>query len=217
MSSFQEQSLLIDAPAGVLEVQMILQSGERSTKDNLAIICHPNPTQGGTMSNKVVSTLYRYCRDVGMDVLRFNFRGVGRSTGRVGTGDGEFLDALTVLKFALTQTKARRLWLAGFSFGGYVACRVADYLKHAEDLTDVHLRNLVLIAPSVLRAGIHDLTWHTDHAFMIYGDQDELVPPNAMQNFAEQHHMPTTVIETGHFFHAKLVELRQALEFHTLI
>lgn len=217
MSSFQQQTLLIDAPAGVLEVEMILQAGARSPKDDFAIICHPNPTQGGTMTNKVVSTLYRYCRDAGMDVLRFNFRGVGRSTGRVGTGEGEFLDALTVLKFALTQTKARRLWLAGFSFGGYVACQVADHLRQAEDLVDVHLRNLVLIAPSVLRAGADELTWHADHAFMIYGDQDELVPPDAMRRFAEQRHMPTTVIQTGHFFHAKLTELRQALQYHTLL
>lgn len=216
MPSYQQQSLLIDSPAGVLEVEMILQAGERSAQDHFAIICHPNPTQGGTMTNKVVSTLYRYCRDVGMDVLRFNFRGVGRSTGQVGTGEGEFFDALTVLKFALTQTKARHLWLAGFSFGGYVACRVADYLHDAQDLSDVHLRNLALIAPSVRRTGMDDLVWHTDRAFMIYGSQDELVSPVAMKRFAERHQMATTVIETGHFFHTKLVELRQALEFHTL-
>lgn len=208
---------LIDAPHGVLEVEMILQDGERLVQDNFAIICHPNPTQGGTMNNKVVSTLFRHCRDVGMDVFRFNFRGVGRSTGQVGTGDGEFEDALTVLRFALTQTKARRLWLGGFSFGGYIAAKVANHLQSDESFADVHLRNLALIAPSILRAGADELTWAVDRVFMIYGNQDELVPPDAMGHFAKKNHIPTTVIQTGHFFHGKLVELRQALEFHTLL
>lgn len=212
-----QETVLIDALAGVLEVEMILQDGERSARDDFAIICHPNPTQGGTMNNKVVSTLFRFCRDAGMDVFRFNFRGVGRSTGSVGTGLGELDDALTVLKFALTKTKARRLWLGGFSFGGYIAAKVAYHLPSDDSLAQVHLRNLALIAPSVQRAGADELTWQTDHAFMIYGDQDELVPPEAMDRFAEQNHLPVTVIETGHFFHGKLVELRQALEHHTLL
>lgn len=213
---------LIPSAAGVLEVEMILQNGERSARDDFAIICHPNPTQGGTMTNKVVSTLFRYCRDVGMDVFRFNFRGVGRSTGSVGTGENELIDALTVLSYALRQTKARRLWLSVFSFGGYIACQVAHHLTLSDQLQDamyheVHLRNLALIAPSVMRTGMRDLTWHSDHAFMIYGNQDELIPPAALAQFAIDRQLPTTVLDTGHFFHTKLVELRQALEYHTLL
>lgn len=213
----KQEILLIDAPAGVLEVDAIWQSGERQTKDGLAILCHPNPVQGGTMNNKVVSTMYRFCRDAGMDVLRFNFRGVGRSTGQTGTGDGELEDALTVLRYALKHTKARKLWLGGFSFGGYTATRLASLMTDNEEFFDVNLHNLALIAPSVMRVGMASLRWQADHTFMIYGDQDELVSPEHLAQFAEEREIPTTVLSTGHFFHGKLVELGQSLQKHTKI
>ncbi|MFB6349581.1 alpha/beta hydrolase [Moraxella sp. ZJ142] len=216
----KQQIQLIDAPSGVLEIDSILQDGERCASDALAILCHPNPTQGGTMNNKVVSTMYRFCRDANMDVFRFNFRGVGRSSGSVGTGDGELADALAVLRYALSCTPARKLWLGGFSFGGYIACRLANLLGSDEvgelDLGEVNLHNLALIAPSIQRFGGKIPSWQADRTFMIYGDADELVSPALLADFAKRYQIASTVIPTGHFFHAKLVELKDALQAHTL-
>lgn len=206
---FTEEILLIDAPAGVLEVGALWQDDS----DAVAILCHPNPMQGGTMNNKVVSTMYRFCRDAQMSVLRFNFRGVGRSSGETGYGDGEFEDAMTVLRYALAKTGARRLYLGGFSFGGYIACRVADALADAE-FAELQLTDLALIAPSVVKNDTTNLTWHADRTYVIYGAHDELVAPSALATFAKQRALATTVIDTGHFFHAKLVELKAALQAH---
>ncbi|UZA28745.1 hypothetical protein LP097_07105 [Moraxella bovis] len=88
-----------------------------ANSDTLAVILHPNPKAGGTMNNKVVTTLYRFCKENGMDTVRFNYRGVGRSSGEIEYGNGEYLDSLCVLDWALQQTNAKTLWLAGFSFG----------------------------------------------------------------------------------------------------
>ncbi|MFL1731758.1 alpha/beta hydrolase [Moraxella oculi] len=209
-------SILIEAPQGVLEVDAIWQDG-----DTLALICHPNPLDGGTMNNKVVSTMYRFCRDAGMDVVRFNYRGVGRSSGVCEYGDGEFDDALTVLRWAMKKTTANRLWLGGFSFGGFVACRVADLIaSHHEcggEFLGVELVNLALIAPSIVRNDASELRLKANSAFVIYGDQDELVSPSLLDRFANERAFNQTVITgAGHLFHGKLTQLKQALIANTI-
>ncbi len=169
------------------------------------------------MHNKVVSTMYRFCRDAGMDVVRFNYRGVGRSTGVSEYGEGEFIDALNILRFMQTQTAARRLYLGGFSFGGFIACRVADHIAksiNAEgEFRDIVLTDLALVAPSVAKNDTTHLQWQAN-TYQIYGSHDEIVPPSAMAAFAAKRGIPSTVIDTGHFFHAKLVDLKLALQSH---
>ncbi|UNU73189.1 alpha/beta fold hydrolase [Moraxella nasovis] len=218
---YNNEIVFIDAPMGKLEVEVIRQAGERTSQDFLAVICHQNPA-GGTMNNKVVSTLFRFCRDAGMDVARFNYRGVGRSTGVSDYGDGEFVDTQTVLHWLMGQTKARNLWLGGFSFGGFVACRMADLLLNGGqgefDFNEINLQSLALIAPSVERNDASSLNVATPNAFMIYGDQDKLVSPDVMKDFATSKDIDTTVMpEVGHFFHGKLVELKHALAEHSII
>lgn len=212
----RQEILLIEAPNGYLEVDAIWQSGERTSQDFLAILCHPNPLQGGTMNNKVVSTMYRFCRDAGMDVFRFNFRGVGRSTGCSEYAEGEFIDALSVLRYALANTKARKLWLGGFSFGGFIACRLADAISSDLDneFYDLQLHDLVLIAPSVVKNDTSMLTWKAKNSCLIYGSSDEIVPPDALEKFGKDRQLPSVVMPTGHFFHGKLVELKQILNMH---
>lgn len=210
----QQEVLLIDAPNGKLEIEVLWQTEPTANHDMLAVICHPNPMQGGTMNNKVVSTLFRFCRDCGMNVLRFNFRGVGRSTGIAGNGDGELTDALSALRYGLSQTQAKTVWLGGFSFGGFVACRLADLMAQSPEFADITLGELALIAPSIVRNDASQLTL-PDNSYVIYGKDDELVAPSLLAAFARQRELPNTVIDTGHFFHAKLVELRDALQQHS--
>ncbi|STZ55624.1 Alpha/beta hydrolase family [Moraxella lacunata] len=180
-----------------------------ANSDVLAVILHPNPKAGGTMNNKVVTTLYRFCKENGMDTVRFNYRGVGLSSGEIEYGNGEYLDSLCVLDWALQQTNAKTLCLAGFSFGGFIACRVAD--KVLADY-DVNLQKLTLIAPSIEKNDPTGLTLPTD-TLMIYGDQDEFVRPSSMADFADEFGIRSKVMTgASHFFHGRLGELKELIE-----
>ncbi|MEM9095805.1 MAG: alpha/beta hydrolase, partial [Pseudomonadota bacterium] len=87
----------------------------------IALILHPHPKFGGTMNNKVVYNLHYLFHGLGFSVLRFNFRGVGRSQGAFDEGIGELSDAASALDY-LQQLKpdARQCWVAGFSFGAWI-------------------------------------------------------------------------------------------------
>lgn len=215
----KKESILIDAPHlganAVLEVDAIWQAGS----DTVALICHPNPVDGGTMNNKVVSTLFRYARDLGYNAVRYNSRGVGKSSGTAAANAVELADARAVLAWLATQTNARKLWLAGFSFGGYIACLLADFLAHNADHdgsdgdhgASFALTKLALIAPSVKRCNLTDLRLPSDKTFVVYGKNDEIVPPAAIQQFIDDNNLSYKICETGHFFHGQLPQLRAAI------
>lgn len=216
-----KKSILIEAPEGVLEVDALWQNDNPNdaNTDTVALLCHPNPLHGGAMTNKVVTTMYRFARDAGYHVVRFNFRGVGQSTGEHDYAKGEIIDAITVLQWIAEQTNARQLWLGGFSFGGYVAARVAEQLMLSPqiwDLTDFELKKVALIGPSVVNNDTTDLALPTAKTFVIYGGADEVVDPVAMGEFAERKGLPVDVMpEVGHFFHGKLGELKTLIEQRT--
>jgi uncharacterized protein len=89
-----------------------------------AVLCHPHPLYGGTMNNNVVYRAAKALVDGGVTVLRFNFRGVGASTGRYGEGIGEEEDARAALDWLHAQCPTLPLWMAGFSFGARVGLTV---------------------------------------------------------------------------------------------
>ena len=115
--------LSIDGPAGSLEA-IVEDSAAAAT--SYAVICHPHPSFGGTMDNKVVTTVARALRTTGMPTLRFNFRGVGASAGSFDGGVGETADADAVASWGSGHWPERTLVIAGFSFGGSVALRLAQ-------------------------------------------------------------------------------------------
>lgn len=213
---------LIPAPAGVLEVDALWQQDNPNdpNTDTVALLCHPNPLFDGTMNNKVVTTMYRFARDSGMHVVRFNFRGVGQSTGEHDYANGEVMDAMTVLQWLAGQTNARKLWLGGFSFGGYVTARVAEQVltsAHVWGLSDFDIVNVALISPSIEKNDSSDLMLPVSKTFEIYGDADEVIAPANMQAFAEQLGIEVSIIEgAGHFFHGRLSELKKLLQQHSL-
>ncbi|WP_435978655.1 alpha/beta hydrolase [Psychrobacter sp. DM4] len=212
---------LISAPAGVLEVDALWQNDNPNdpNTDTVALLCHPNPLFDGTMTNKVVTTMYRFARDNGMHAVRFNFRGVGQSTGEHDYAEGEVIDAMTVLQWIAGQTSARKLWLGGFSFGGYVTARAAEQvttLPHIWGLSDFEVSNVALIAPSVEDNDASDISLPIDKTFEIYGNADDVISPNVMQAFAEQQGIAVSVVDgAGHFFHGHLSELKSLLEQHS--
>lgn len=173
----------------------------------VAVICHPHPLHGGTMHNKVVSTLMRAARDLGGSTVRFNFRGVGQSAGEHGGGIGEVQDCQAIIDWAAREFAGLPLWLMGFSFGGYVAAAAA---REQQDWPQA----LILVAPSVERMPFADLLPLPGPATVMMGEDDEVVAPESVFELLEGQPGVTMVrfAETSHFFHGKLVELKTATE-----
>lgn len=212
------ETLLIDGPAGKLEVEALWQNENPEDPDTkaVALLCHPNPLYDGTMKNKVVTTLFNFARDEGMHVVRFNFRGAGRSTGEHDYAKGEIDDAMAVLQWISQKTPARKLWLGGFSFGGYITARVAEQVMvtpHIWGLDDMEIIKVVLMAPSVENNDATDVALPTKKTIQIYGDADRVISPSCMQQFADDKQIEVHIVEgAGHFFHGRLTEIKSLLE-----
>ncbi len=177
----------------------------------MAIVCHPLPTVGGTMENKVAMTLAKTFAELGCVSLRFNFRGVGASEGSFTGGDGEMEDVFAVTEFAREQFGELPLILSGFSFGGYVAARAAQQL---------HPRHLILAAPAVGRFSHADLlktgmpTVAPD-TLVIHGEHDDVVPLSEALEWARPQHLPVVVLpQAEHYFHGRLTQLRDIVRKH---
>ena len=207
--AFAAESLILPGPAGDLEARVdfpaaAFADSERGSPSACAVVCHPHPLFGGTLTNKVVHTLARTFNDAGMPSLRFNFRGVGASAGTHDGGAGEVQDALAAARYCRQRWPQARLWLAGFSFGAAVAIRASIEATPA---------GLVAVAPAVDRMDIGAVTpgsaW-----LVLLGDADEVVSPQRMLAWA-QGLRPQPAIQVlagaGHFFHGRLPELHDAV------
>jgi alpha/beta superfamily hydrolase len=197
---------MIDGPAGVLEA--LLEQPQEQPQDwspaAFAVICHPHPLYGGTMHNKVVHTVSRACQERGMPTLRFNYRGVGASTGSYDEGRGETQDALAVVAAGRARWPHAALTLAGFSFGGMVSLMAAATAAPAR---------LISVAPAVTRAGFASIARPACPWLIVQGDADEVVDAREVQAFAASFQPPPQLVllpGAGHFFHGRLNELRDA-------
>ncbi len=196
------QKLTIDGPSGKLELAVGAAVADARA---LAVICHPHPLHGGTMDNKVVTMLERTLRDAGAATVRFNFRGVGASTGQFDEGQGEGDDLAAVVALARSWLPEARLWLAGFSFGSYVSARMAAAL--GADL-------LISVAPPVGRFAFRAIAHPPRRWIVLQGEVDEVVDPALVFAHFEQMQPPVEMLrfaDTGHFFHGKLVQMRERL------
>jgi alpha/beta superfamily hydrolase len=198
-------TILLRGPAGALEAATALPAPDEARRGT-AIICHPHPQHGGTMHNKVVTIIERALRESGLATVAFNFRGVGASAGSYDDGRGETDDLLTVAQWVQSVRAGDALWLAGFSFGSYVALRAAQSLP---------LRQLISVAPPVGRWDFAALAAPACPWLVIQGETDEVVDAQAVYAFvAAQEHPPALVRmpDTGHFFHRRLMDLRGAIK-----
>ena len=188
-------------PAGNLQVH-VDRPVAASDPPRVAVICHPHPRFGGTMDNKVVTTIARAATDVGWHAVRFNFRGVGASAGTYDEGRGEAEDARAVFEWAAEQWPARRPALAGFSFGAWVAIRLAFAVSPSRLLT---------VAPPVdrfagLPARAPGCPW-----WLIQGMADEVVAADRVIAWAKTLVAPPHIVclpSVTHFFHGQLGALR---------
>ena len=199
-----ERQWFIPGPAGQLEA--ITTSPKEQKKPIVGIVCHPNPTQEGTMRNKVVTTITRAFEQLGLTTVRFNYRGVGKSSGSYGEVVGEINDLKAVIAWVQQQWPDYRLWLAGFSFGTFIASSVENEMNIAE--------RLISVAPAV---NWHDFTHLTNIQspwLVICSDSDEVVPFEATKPWLEHPPSPMEVEiihGASHFFHGRLIELRELL------
>lgn len=197
-----KQELFIAGPAG--ELQAIVHKVDDQVS-RVAIICHPDPLQEGTMDNKVVTTLARAFNALGLVAIRFNYRGVGQSAGTFGKIAGEVADCLAVVNWAKQQWPQAQLCLAGFSFGAYIAAEVAS---------TVDVVQLISVAPSVERMPYAALPKVSCPWLVIQGEEDEVVSPQAVYAWFARLDANKTLIKfphTGHFFHGKLIDLQNTI------
>lgn len=195
-------SVFIPGPCGQIEALIGLPRKEDIIK-GAVIVCHPHPLKEGTMHNKVVHYLAKTFNDCGYGSIRFNYRGVGQSIGNYGEGLGESDDALAVFDWVRSHLNTQQpIWLAGFSFGGYVALRSS---------TQRDVAGLITVAPAVNLLDFQALTLPNTPWLMIHGDEDDVVPfEDAVKwynSLSKQPHFEV-MDGAGHFFHGRLNELR---------
>ena len=202
-----DEPLAIAGPAGRIEAALDLPEPDAVPQPVLAIVCHPLPTEGGSMHNKVVTMTARALRESGITTLRFNFRGVGQSEGVFNDGQGELDDLRAVAAWARAEHPDKALWLAGFSFGAWVSLRAAVELGAAA---------LVSIAPPVGRSwSFDDIAIPSIPWLLIQGEADEIVDAGAVFEWVATLPTPPRLVkmpDTSHFFHRKLIDLRGAVK-----
>jgi alpha/beta superfamily hydrolase len=197
------EKMFIDGPAGRLE--SILDEPREGAVRGSAVVCHPHPQHGGTMHNKVAHTLARSFVRLGFRTLRFNFRGTEDSEGSYDEGVGEVEDALAAAQWLRSRGPDVPLWIAGFSFGAAIAVRAA---------VPARADGLVAIAPAIYRFARDLENTPRCPLLVIQGDEDELVDVEetiAWVNALEPGSELLVMRGAEHFFHGRLVELREAV------
>jgi alpha/beta superfamily hydrolase len=202
------EKIVVEGKAGAL--QAALHMAKTPSQDFL-IICHPHPLFGGTMDNKVVTTAAKTYLDAGINVVRFNYRGVGESEGLYGDMIGEVEDAQSIFDWMSCRYSVSRLFLAGFSFGSYIAAKLA------KDLADNGgaPQHLLMIAPSVEHSPFEQATPLVSDCTVIMGEQDEVVPFEAVNNWVRSQDVAVEFItqpEASHFFHRQLIVMRDHIK-----
>ena len=206
MSEFPQEKqtkLFIPGPVGQLEA--IVTWPEQTVQPIVGVVCHPHPLYEGSMHNKVVTTVAGTFDRLGVPSVRFNYRGVGASDGSYGEMVGETQDLLAVIDWVQTRLPDHALWLAGFSFGAFIASSAANQLQPTQ---------LMTIAPAVNHADFSQFDQIACPWLVVQGDKDEVVPPEEVFAWAANPPSPLelqVMRDAGHFFHGRLIELREVL------
>ena len=208
---YPKGNLHIPASHGQLEAIIKEPAGERR---GVGLVCHPHPLGGGTMHNKVVFRAAAGLVDAGLLTLRFNFRGVGSSTGTHNQIDGGKEDVRDVLKYIYDNYPNEDLTLAGFSFGSRTALEVG--------YKDERIARLISIGTPVDKYGDYDfLVGVTKPILFVHGDSDEFGAADNIRRLVDkvaEHADAELVIfkNCGHFFDEHLSELREAIKNWTI-
>jgi alpha/beta superfamily hydrolase len=194
------ERVMVEGAAGPIETDLNDPGEDRR---GIALIAHPNPLQGGTKDNKVVTTLAKTFYNLRYVTARPNFRGVGASAGGHDAGNGETDDLVAVADYLRRRYGALQFILAGFSFGSFVQTRVAKR---------INVNGMVLVGPAVNRFAAEAVPADT---LVVHGEHDDVVPLQAVLDWARPQHLPIVVVPGGeHFFHGRLNLLAQIVMRH---
>lgn len=198
------RKFFIEGPAGKIETVL---AEPTTLSSGIAVVAHPHPLHGGTMDNKVVHTVFKSVLELGYIAVKFNFRGTGNSEGAFDHGVGEVEDAVAVAQSIQNQFIDRAgnlpLLLAGFSFGGGVQIQAAEQLNP---------ESLILVSPSLRHVGVRNIPAHVRNTLIIQGDKDDIVPLDAILDWAAPQSRPVVIIPGAeHFFHGKLNMLKHVI------
>lgn len=204
------EDFIINGPVG--QLQCLYSTGLNVKQPRATVvICHPHPLYGGTMNNKVVHIINKTFHHAGFNTLRFNFRGVEKSSGTHDHGVGEVDDLMAIVDWLRSQKNVDLIYLAGFSFGAYIATQAVN-LSQAQ--------RLLLVAPPVSMYDFSAIHINVP-TLVIQGGQDTVVEPQQVRSWVEQQQTTTDYdcqlhwIESAeHFFHGKLNLLRDAIVTH---
>ncbi|MGF1562603.1 MAG: alpha/beta hydrolase [Geminicoccaceae bacterium] len=189
--------VIFNGPDGRLEGRYV---HGRGANPPMAMILHPHPLQGGTMNNKVVYSLFQLYSKRGFSVLRFNFRGVGRSQGTFDQGQGELRDAAAAMDWMQAHNpNSSGCWIAGFSFGAWIAMQLLMRRPEVEGFVC-----------AALPANMYDFSFLApcpSSGLIVHGEHDEIVPIEPVAKLAQKlQHQRGIVIEhaivpdADHFF-----------------
>jgi len=178
----------------------------------IALMLHPHPLHGGTMNNRVVFALFQAFQKRGFSVLRFNFRGVGRSQGRFDSGPGELGDSAAALDWMQTiNPNASACWIGGYSFGAWIGMQLL--MRRPE------IAGFVAVAPPAGTLDFSFLAPCPASGLMLQGSRDDVVPPEAVEKLAKKlAHQRNVVVEykaiagADHFFADHMPELTKAID-----
>ena len=202
----------LKGPAGRLEA--LLEEPVQDERPKAAVVfAHPHPLHGGTMHTKAVYQGTKGLARVGCAVLRFNFRGVGRSEGTFDSGAGEMADFRAALDYMAARYSGAPLWAAGFSFGAWVALETGA--------ADDRVTALIGIAPPVATSvsgmdySFPNTLASVKPKFFVQGESDEVCPLEGMWSFYAKLQEPKELVvidAADHLFEAKTQEVGEALE-----
>jgi hypothetical protein len=201
--------IIINGPEGRIEARY--QHGKQNNAP-IALMLHPNPIHGGTMNNKVIYALFKTFQDRGFSVLRFNFRGVGRSQGKFDRGEGELSDAATALDWLQAHNQnAAGCWIAGFSFGAWIGMQLL--MRRPE------ISGFVSVSPPANMYDFAFLAPCPSSGLIIQGDTDDIVPQDAVNKLVQKlSHQRDISIDyrvvqgANHFFHDRIEEMTSEVD-----
>ena len=196
----------IPGPAGLLEGMINAKSGADARA--IAVLAHPLPTGGGTMHTKALFHAAKALSRIDVPVLRFNFRGVGRSAGSCSDGVGEQEDFRAAVTFmAARYPDVSHIWCGGMSFGSWVAMTVGA--------ADPHVTTLIGIACPVSRYDYAPIVSANKPTFLVHGERDELASVKDIRRFYARLSEPKELVvihAANHLFDRKASEVGDAIE-----
>lgn len=200
-------NLFIPATHGRLEA---IYRPKSNQAERVAMVLHPHPLHGGTMHNKVVFRAAKALNECGFETLRFNFRGVGLSSGEFDEGRGECADAQVALDYLLdSQPNAREVIVAGFSFGSIIGLKVGC----SDDCVD----RLIAIGVPARMDNLDFLSGCAKPKLFIHGTKDDIAPLAPLEEFlatlpAGDDFKLERIADAGHFFDNHATELMRTIK-----